>query len=902
MNRKFLNVILCGALCFSAATFSSCKDYDEDIEGLDNRITVLENKVKVLQNQLEDAVANGCWIEYYEIDQATGNCTLHFQGKTETLTIPSIEGKDATIRHFKVNNGKWQIAQKDGTYTNVVSVTGKTISVTKDEDGNVVLGNIVIRAVETEDMGIMQVVYIGEVETTIHCDKNDPVLAVDEENKYMVISVGGVHYTLLLEGSVFKGLQSISYRRVCAFDDYIEALTLINDQGEAIISSPARVSFRVLPADFKLEQAKFSCADLRKLKTRATQTALTYIHNTAKLEDGVLSLSLQPENMENDVYFGAVLNVELNGYTTSSDDFVVKKSEHKVSEAKIFNATTGTAITEPIIFDEKSPLYLNTIRCGFEVGRYNKLESLDDLGFDVVITYELDEKCKENFTVGEDENGTYLAVNPIPSENKGEVTVKYTDKNTNKVLLVQSVSIEAKSIDILLAADEYESTKLESISSLHTKTSYIKLSTSVFTSEEINSLFDNTEKLKVGYVNGGKLNILNENKVYVTRFDGNNITNSLYLFVDKQIDLDQMTGSSNRKPFDMYLIAANGGVLQVNTNDGVKRICLKKVNFYYQPYIKVRVGLEQEYQIFDNGQIENDVDDINNMPGCTIKGKAIIGRIKDEDNYSFANIQFSELYDWSPEDYVIFSIRKEDQTDFLQSEWGKSFIYETGGFSVKKPCNLRKLNFGNDQKAEKDGSGNTIQNTDLEMRKKGGNEGLKICYQVGDKEVLDNWYFLDPISSPSDQWFRFHYRFNLKGADKIRLYEGVGMVDSEIDLLKCMTNITGLNDNDKMLLQAFTSNLCHDWYFADENGNNNIVSVIENNDNSVLVVSDWATKRYGNIKVSLVGPYNNKDNFATVDNSDNLVVKCAKEFKETQFKIKITTELGEQEALFKVKK
>lgn len=112
-------------------------------------------------------------------------------------------------------------------------------------------------------------IYIGDVQTTIKCDQNDPILAVDEENKYMVVSVGSVHYMLLLEGSSFKGLQSVSYRRASAFDDYVEAMTLVDERGTVIMASSAVVSFRVLPADFKLEQAKFACEDVRQFKDQS---------------------------------------------------------------------------------------------------------------------------------------------------------------------------------------------------------------------------------------------------------------------------------------------------------------------------------------------------------------------------------------------------------------------------------------------------------------------------------------------------------------------------------------------------------------------------------------------------------------------------------------------------------
>lgn len=118
------------------------------------------------------------------------------------------------VRHFKVNDGIWQYAAGDGAYTDVLKASDNSpVKVTVNEDGMQEIGNIAAQTVETPDNGVMQVICIGDVQTTIRCDKNDPILAVDEENKYMLLGVGGVHYTLLLEGSSFKGLQSVAYRK-----------------------------------------------------------------------------------------------------------------------------------------------------------------------------------------------------------------------------------------------------------------------------------------------------------------------------------------------------------------------------------------------------------------------------------------------------------------------------------------------------------------------------------------------------------------------------------------------------------------------------------------------------------------------------------------------------------------
>ena len=59
MNKKFLSVILFSALMVgTAGTFTSCKDYDDDIDQINKELTDIKSQVAALQN----AVDNGKWI------------------------------------------------------------------------------------------------------------------------------------------------------------------------------------------------------------------------------------------------------------------------------------------------------------------------------------------------------------------------------------------------------------------------------------------------------------------------------------------------------------------------------------------------------------------------------------------------------------------------------------------------------------------------------------------------------------------------------------------------------------------------------------------------------------------------------------------------------------------------
>lgn len=82
MNKKFLNLILCGALMSSSTgMFTSCKNYDGDIAGLDDRITAVEKSL----NELKAQISGGAVITNVE-STANGVKVTLSNGKTFELT------------------------------------------------------------------------------------------------------------------------------------------------------------------------------------------------------------------------------------------------------------------------------------------------------------------------------------------------------------------------------------------------------------------------------------------------------------------------------------------------------------------------------------------------------------------------------------------------------------------------------------------------------------------------------------------------------------------------------------------------------------------------------------------------------------------------------------------------
>ena len=155
MRKKYLSALLFGALLFaSAGTFTSCKDYDDDISNLQGQINDVNTAITELQSAVEGgkyvtAVSNtGNTITFTFSDGTTTQVALEDQvgsvvtvqdgvlyidGEATDIKVaepaptpePSEEHKDQII----IENNMWSVLQEDGTYkTTNIPVSGVSVS------------------------------------------------------------------------------------------------------------------------------------------------------------------------------------------------------------------------------------------------------------------------------------------------------------------------------------------------------------------------------------------------------------------------------------------------------------------------------------------------------------------------------------------------------------------------------------------------------------------------------------------------------------------------------------------------------------------------------------------------------------------------------------------------------
>ena len=362
MNKKFLSAILFGALMVSSTgTFVSCKDYDDDIDRIDKELS----EVKETIASLDSAIKAGKFVQ--SCNEVTGGYELVFTDGSKITIKNGTNGADGTtvIPEFRVEGNYWQVStDKGATWVDVKDTEGNKVPA-RGQDGEAAGSNVSWVTVDG-----VEYIKIGDKVTDLKQNNEFPNIAVDAESKTVIVTIDGQNYTLLQEGSAFKGLQTVVYRKQAVNDanDVCYAYNVYNTDNELFAAVPAYASFKVYPGDFSLDNAKFSFVDTYKL-SRSVEPALVYMDGSATLANGVLKLAMIPnEGISEETVVATSLDVTMYGqYTSASDYFTVGRT--KVTTDNIKNAFTSTTVTGnnyPKIITEGWNAY-----DGYDFGKFN---------------------------------------------------------------------------------------------------------------------------------------------------------------------------------------------------------------------------------------------------------------------------------------------------------------------------------------------------------------------------------------------------------------------------------------------------------------------------------------------------------------------------------------------------
>ena len=377
MNKKFLSAILFGALMVSSTgTFVSCKDYDDDIDRIDKELS----EVKETIASLDSAIKAGKFVQ--SCNEVTGGYELVFTDGSKITIKNGTNGTDGAagttvIPEFRVEGNYWQVStDKGATWVDVKDTEGNKVPA-RGQDGEAAGSNVSWVTVDG-----VEYIKIGDKVTDLKQNNEFPNIAVDAESKTVIVTIDGQNYTLLQEGSAFKGLQTVVYRKQAVNDDndVCYAYNVYNTDNELFAAVPAYASFKVYPGDFSLDNAKFSFVDTYKL-SRSVEPALVYMDGSATLANGVLKLAMIPnEGISEGTVVATSLDVTMYGqYTSASDYFVVSRASAKTTDIKnAFTSTTVTGNNYPSIINERDYGYSSLDFGKFNYqGTYNVNDSID---------------------------------------------------------------------------------------------------------------------------------------------------------------------------------------------------------------------------------------------------------------------------------------------------------------------------------------------------------------------------------------------------------------------------------------------------------------------------------------------------------------------------------------------
>lgn len=344
MNKKFLNVALFGTLiAVSSSTFTSCKDYDDDIDGLTNRVSAVEGTL----SQLESLIKKGAVITDVK-STANGVVVTLSDNSSFTLTngkdgaagAAGAAGKNGTVvtmgtdgywyvdgkktenpwKGEKGNDGVAGTPGADGVTPDAVyfypgtegAAAGYWVEVTVKADGT-----------KTE-----------EVQTTTWAPKSSETVSAvwDTENGYLTLNgVAGSEAPIKIK--LTDTLRSLAFVPEVIDQQTglgrIDFYTLLkkkkgSDEYDFVVSTNPTVTYRLNPQNADVKNVEWSFID-RVVKSRVAgdNTDLVKIMKSEKDGKGGMNFTLQ---------------------TLKNLDFVNNDNEHAIIALKATNKEDASEI------------------------------------------------------------------------------------------------------------------------------------------------------------------------------------------------------------------------------------------------------------------------------------------------------------------------------------------------------------------------------------------------------------------------------------------------------------------------------------------------------------------------------------------------------------------------------
>ena len=376
MNKKFLSAVLFGALLASTTgTFTSCKDYDDDINGLSERVDAIEKTLADLNTKF------GSLAYVKSVSFAGGELVVTDQdGKPERFSIPdknttysleinqSTEGDATTVTVILKDGDGKVVSSKSFTLTDKDTITEDTTLDPSlfwmDESGviwyglktdkdNCIKTGVTVPLHEKTAVTIVEN-KVGEAGPVVGWD-----ITIDNVTTHLsVLDALSITSFSWIPKDYYNGIEAVafgsySYNKVVGTETADTTYTATGD--ETLSSFPGEANFYINPSSASLAQIKGGAEGATVLYKGATNhTTRADIGATATLSktDGILTASIvgdmnQAETDPNALDMLALRMTTTNGQTFTTDYFAVYNQKEEVSFTLVDNCKLeGEAIKD----------------------------------------------------------------------------------------------------------------------------------------------------------------------------------------------------------------------------------------------------------------------------------------------------------------------------------------------------------------------------------------------------------------------------------------------------------------------------------------------------------------------------------------------------------------------------
>ena len=343
MRKKYLSALLFGALLFaSAGTFTSCKDYDDDINNLQEQIDQvakdlndLKTKVDALGGYVENvsfadgvlSVTTGGNTVTYNIPDKTGvnNVTLALEGNNLVLTVDedkqTIALPESATQEIKVENGILYVGDKE--YPLTVDVDNNVQIIDDNIPGNETIG--------VEINGEKVAFPKAFADVRISLAQGDDFLFTEYKNGKTASNIDqedGIHWAF-------------------ASKDYTwaDGVKEAPKSGELVVGqiTAAKVSVRPVSYDLKAHQDELTLVSSTGQKARAKVLVYTSGDNGPIEASGSRAASTNVDELTHGDY---VIAIELDPTLTAEEIIKAFANADNTANLKYALALNGTVVTD----------------------------------------------------------------------------------------------------------------------------------------------------------------------------------------------------------------------------------------------------------------------------------------------------------------------------------------------------------------------------------------------------------------------------------------------------------------------------------------------------------------------------------------------------------------------------